>query len=143
MINIVVPIDFSETSINAAHYDAYMYANRTDVNIILYHFYTSSEDTVVAKSNLDNLKSKLENLNTHYETIIESGNHFIESLSAFTHIKGACMVIMGLTRKSALAQSFSGSNTLRLAEQNVCPVLIIPLGATFMPTRNVLMASEI
>jgi hypothetical protein len=80
MINVIIPIDFSETSFNAAHYGAKMYANRADVNIILYHFYTSGEDVEVAKNYLEGLQKELVDIAHTMETITESGNNFIESL---------------------------------------------------------------
>jgi nucleotide-binding universal stress UspA family protein len=142
MINVIIPIDFSETSFNAAHYGAKMYANRADVNIILYHFYSSSEDVNVAKNYLDGLQKELVGIAHTMETIVESGSNFIESLTAFSHVKSAYMIVMGLTGKSALAQRFSGSNTLKMTEQNVCPVLIIPAEAAYEGLENVLIASE-
>jgi nucleotide-binding universal stress UspA family protein len=142
MINVIIPIDFSETSFNAAHYGAKMYANRADVNIILYHFYTSGEDVEVAKNYLEGLQKELVDIAHTMETITESGNNFIESLTAFAHVKSAYMIVMGLTGKSALAQRFSGSNTLKMAEQNICPVLIVPADAAYEGVENVLIASE-
>jgi nucleotide-binding universal stress UspA family protein len=142
MVNVIIPIDFSETSFNAAHYGAKMYANRADVNIILYHFYSSGEDVAVAKDYLDGLQKELVGIAHTMETITESGNSFIESLTAFAHVKAAYMIVMGLTGKSSLAQRFSGSNTLKMAEQNICPVLIVPADAAYEGVENVLIASE-
>jgi nucleotide-binding universal stress UspA family protein len=142
MVNVIIPIDFSETSFNAAHYGAKMYANRTDVNIILYNFYSSSEDVNVSKTYLSGLQNELKDIAINIETIAESGNGFIECLTAFAHIKAAYMIVMGLTGKSALAQRFSGSNTLKMAEQNICPVLIVPADAAYEGIENVLIASE-
>jgi nucleotide-binding universal stress UspA family protein len=142
MVNVIIPIDFSETSFNAAHYGAKMYANRTDVNIILYHFYASSEDVNVAKTYLSGLQNELKNIAINIKTIAESGNGFIECLTAFAHVRAAYIIVMGLTGKSSLAQRFSGSNTLKMAEQNVCPVLIIPEDAVYNGITNILIASE-
>jgi nucleotide-binding universal stress UspA family protein len=142
MINVIIPVDFSETSINAANYGAKMYANRSDVNIILYHFYSSKDDAAKAKEDLETFKKELESITSHFEIVVESGNSFIESLAAYAHVRTVFMIIMGLTGKSAIAQRFSGTNTLKMAEQNVCPVLIIPPAATYNPINNVLMASE-
>jgi hypothetical protein len=41
-----------------------------------------------------------------------------------------------------MAQRFSGSNTLKMTEKNVCPVLIIPENAVFQSISNVLIASQ-
>ena len=45
MMNVIIPLDFSQTSLNAAHYAANMYKGREDVTLILYHYYTHGEDT--------------------------------------------------------------------------------------------------
>jgi nucleotide-binding universal stress UspA family protein len=142
MLNVIIPLDFSETSLNAAHYGAKMYFNRLDVNVILYHFFSSSDDAEVANKYLLSLKTELTKNNVAIETFSESGENFIDSLSAFAHAKAAYMIVMGLTGKSALAQRFSGSNTLKMAEKNVCPVLIVPQDAKYSAVQNVLIASE-
>jgi nucleotide-binding universal stress UspA family protein len=49
---------------------------------------------------------------------------------------------MGLTGKTPMAQRFSGTNTLKMSEKSVCPVLIIPADASFKHINNVLIASE-
>jgi nucleotide-binding universal stress UspA family protein len=142
MINVIIPIDFSETSFNAAHYGAKMYANREDINIVLYHFYQSGEDVQVAENYLKGLQEELKAFNPNIETLTESGDNFIDSLTAFAHVRAAYMIVMGLTGKSAIAQRFSGTNTLKMAEKNVCPVLIIPADAVYTKISNVMIASE-
>jgi nucleotide-binding universal stress UspA family protein len=142
MTTVIVPLDFSETSFNAAHYAAAMYRQRTDVMLVLYHYYTEGEDTVVETNYLNSLKEELFSQCPNIETMLESGDNFIDSLAAYAHIKGAYMIVMGLTGKTPLAQRFSGSNTLKMAEKNICPVLIIPPDAKYNAVNNVLIASE-
>jgi nucleotide-binding universal stress UspA family protein len=142
MLQVIVPLDFSETSLNAAHYAANMYKKRADVNIILYHFYSSGEDKATADNYLISIKKELQALVPNVETLTESGSSFIESLGAFGHVKAAYMIVMGLTGKTALAQRFSGTNTLKMAEKNICPVLIVPADAKFTKIDNVLITSE-
>ena len=143
MINIIIPLDFSQTSFNAAHYAANMYKGRTDVTLILYHFYVHGEDTETAKEYLDSLQEELSRLGSIVETELESGEKFIDSLAAFAHVKRAYMVVMGLTGKTPMAQRFSGSNTLLMSEKEVCPVLIIPENVTFNGLQNALITSEL
>jgi nucleotide-binding universal stress UspA family protein len=142
MLQVIVPLDFSETSLNAAHYACNLYKGRTDINIVLYHYYSTGDDTAVAAKYLGSLKKELALISPHIETLYESGDNFIDSLTAYAHVKTAYMIIMGLTGKSALAQRFSGSNTLKMAEKNVCPVLIVPEDAKFSKIENVLITSE-
>lgn len=143
MINIIIPLDFSETSLNAAHYAANMNKGRADVNLILYHFYTHGEDIETAQNYLSSLKDELGKNGSVIETALESGERFIDSLAAFAHVKRAYMVVMGLTGKSPRAQRFSGSNTLLMSEREVCPVLIIPEGVAFNGIANALITSEL
>lgn len=142
MINIIIPLDFSQTSFNAAHYAANMYKGRTDVTLILYHFYTHGEDTETAKEYLDSLQEELGRLGSIIETELESGEKFIDSLAAFAHVKRAYMVVMGLTGRTPMAQRFSGSNTLQMSEKEVCPVLIIPENVSFNGFFNAMITSE-
>ncbi|CAN5510231.1 hypothetical protein BH11BAC5_BH11BAC5_00280 [soil metagenome] len=143
MLNVIVPLDFSQTSFNAAHYAAQMYKGRTDVTIILYHFYNDDEDTAVAKNYLNSQKQELSGLLTHIDIELESGDNFIDRLAAFAHIKSAFMIVMGLTGKTPREQRFSGSNTLKLSEKEVCPVLIVPEDATYTGINNALITSEL
>jgi nucleotide-binding universal stress UspA family protein len=142
MLNIIIPLDFSQTSFNAAHYAANMYKGRTDVTLILYHFYIHGEDTETAKEYLDSLQEELSRLGSIVETELESGEKFIDSLAAFAHVKRAYMVVMGLTGRTPMAQRFSGSNTLLMSEKEICPVLIIPENVSFNGFSNALVTSE-
>lgn len=142
MKTVIVPLDFSQTSLNAAHYAAGMFKNRADVTLVLYHYYTGSEDIGTINNYLDSLKKELAASTTAIETITESGDNFIESLSKYSHVSRAYMIVMGLTGKSAISQRFSGSNTLKMAEKNVCPVLIVPDDAIYQGIENILITSE-
>jgi nucleotide-binding universal stress UspA family protein len=143
MLNVIVPLDFSETSFNAAHYAAQMYKGKTDVTIILYHFYSDDEDITMAKNYLKSQKEELSPLVSNIDIELESGDNFIDSLAAFAHVKGAFMIVMGLTGKTPREQRFSGSNTLKLSEKEVCPVLIVPENATYNGINNALITSEL
>ena len=143
MLNVIVPLDFSQTSLNAAHYAANMYKGKADISIILYHFYQDGEDTETAKNYLESLKTELSTYVNTIETELESGNNFIDSIAAFAHVKGAFMIVMGLTGKTKTEQRFSGSNTLKLSEKEVCPVLIVPEDAVYKGISNALITSEL
>ena len=143
MINIIIPLDFSQTSFNAAHYAANMYRDRADVTLILYHYYVHGEDTETARNYLSSLQEELSRMGSVVETHIESGEKFIDCLAAYGHAKRAYMVVMGLTGRSPMSQRFSGSNTLLMSEKEVCPVLIIPENVTFNGFANALITSEL
>lgn len=143
MKTVIVPLDFSETSFNAAHYAANMYKNREDVTLILYHFFTDSDDRAMVNNYLESLRIELAvDSSTRTENYTESGDNFIDCLSAFAHVRGAYMIVMGLTGKTKLEQRFSGTNTLKMAEKNVCPILIVPEDASYVNINNVLITSQ-
>jgi nucleotide-binding universal stress UspA family protein len=142
MTTVIVPLDFSETSFNAAHYAAAMYKGRTDILLVLYHYYADEAEKDTANNYLSSLRDELIAQCPNIDTMLESGDNFIDSLAAYAHVKGAYLVVMGLTGKSALAQRFSGSNTLKMAEKDICPILIIPPNAAFQTISNVLIVSE-
>jgi nucleotide-binding universal stress UspA family protein len=143
MQTVIVPLDFSQTSFNAAHYAAKMYKGQPSVRMILYHFYPHGESTEMGHHYLDSLKVELEPLVPNIETELESGDNFIDSLAAFAHIKGAYLIVMGLTGKTPSEQRFSGSNTLKMTEKNICPVLIVPEDAVFNSISNVMITSDL
>jgi len=143
MLNVIVPIDFSPTSFNAAHYAAKLYKDNTKVTLTLYHFYSRGEDTVTARNFLTSLRDEFNGMANTVQIELESGDNFIDSLAAFAHVRGAFMIVMGLTGKTGLAQRFSGSNNLRMAEKEVCPVLIVPEDEVFEGISNALIASDL
>ena len=143
MQTVIVPLDFSQTSFNAAHYAANMFKGRNSTRLILYHFYGHGESTEMAQHYLSSLKDELSSYVFNIETELESGDNFISSLAAFAHVKGAYLIVMGLTGKTPNEQRFSGNNTLKMCERNVCPVLVVPEEATYRNISNILIASEL
>lgn len=142
MQTVIVPIDFSETSFNAAQYAYNMFKNRQGTTLILYHFYNPASDLATERNYLENLKTEFSSTSITVETLLESGDNFIDSLAAFAHVRAAYMIVMGLIGKTAMRHRFSGSNTLKMAEKSICPVLIVPSQAVFKSTSNVLITSE-
>lgn len=140
---VIIPLDFSLTSYNAAHYAAKMYQGTENVRLILYHFYIAEKDAANAVNLLTSLKTELELSVSTIEIFIESGDNFISSLSAYAHVKSAYMIVMGLNNKTALGQRFYGSKTLKIAEKEICPVLIVPESAHFISLSNALITSEL
>src|SRR5690606_4988097 len=102
MQQIIVPLDFSETSFNAAEYAADMFANRNDVTITLYHFYEEEEDLEPATELMKSMIKQLESKYVYFESLIETGDNFVDSLAEFAEKKDAQYIIMGLTGKTPL-----------------------------------------
>ncbi|MEI9946506.1 MAG: universal stress protein [Chitinophagaceae bacterium] len=141
--DIIIPVDFSETSLNAARYAADMLTGRTDVHVILYNMFDDKKEADNVSQYLTNLKSELEQKGvTNIECVTEQGDNLIDSLGRLAYQKTAELIVMGISEKDEWKQLFFGSNTLKMAEQNICPVMIIPAGANFGGIKNIALASD-
>ncbi|MBS1731143.1 MAG: universal stress protein [Bacteroidetes bacterium] len=143
MNTVIVPVDFSETSLNAARYAAHLLIGHYGVEMILYHAYEKETDAEKCIADLEGLKNDLfEKCPVKMTVYTELAKDFVEELEKFARHRKADLVIMGITGKSAIAQVFMGSNTLKMAETKACPVLIVPEMATYHEVKNVMLASD-
>ena len=143
MHRVIIPIDFSETSLNAARFTAKMLAGKDDATAILYHNYESSDDFDISHNYQESLKKEFMRAGVkNVECESEMGGDLIENISRLAHTVRATLVIMGITGKSAIRQIMFGSNTLRLIDKNLYPVMIIPPDASFNGINNVAFASD-
>lgn len=143
MNTVIVPVDFSETSLHAAKYAAQLLVGHYGVTLILYHSYSKAADKDSIDQELEALKTSL--MSEHIvkmETLSHQEDDFVEGLETAVRHRNADLVIMGITGKSAIAQVLFGSNTLKMAATKACPVLIIPEEARFSDIKNVLLTSD-
>jgi nucleotide-binding universal stress UspA family protein len=143
MNTVIVPVDFSETSLNATRYAAQLLAGHYGVTMLLYHHYSKSSEEKSSEKDLLDLKQQL---NSKYvvniETLAHRGEDFIDDMEKAVRHRRADLVIMGITGRSPLGQLLIGSNTLKFAETRACPVLIVPERATFKEVKHVMLASD-
>ncbi|MCX6313423.1 MAG: universal stress protein [Chitinophagaceae bacterium] len=143
MTTVIVPVDFSETSLNAARYAAQLLVGHYGVTIVLYHSYAKPADKEEVETELNALKADLmKKFIVKVETLAHEEDDFVEGLERAARHRRADLVIMGIAGKSAIAQVLFGSNTLKMAETKVCPVLIVPEAASFLPIKNVMLTSD-
>jgi nucleotide-binding universal stress UspA family protein len=143
MHRVIIPVDFSDTSFNAARFAAQMLAGKKDALAILYHNYPDAKDADISRSYLESLKNELLGKgDIAVECEMEMGGDLIENLDRLAHTRRATLIIMGITGRSAIAQKFIGSNTLKTVDRCLYPVLIIPPDASYKPIRNVAFASD-
>ena len=143
MDTVIVPVDFSETSLHAARYAAQLLTGHYGVTIILYHSYGKASEAKKATEDLEQLKAEL--MKDHIikiDVLAHEEADFVDGLEKAARHRRADLIIMGITGKSAIAQVFFGSNTLKMAERKVCPVLIVPERAPFAPVKNVMLTSD-
>src|SRR5687767_13868032 len=143
MNTVIVPVDFSPTSINAARYAIQLMTGHYGVSMILYHLYEKSNQSAEATKKLEELKKELSDSGiVKIETLCEHGSDFIDELEKLVRHRQADLVIMGITGRSAIAQTLVGSDALKMVERKVCPVLIIPPKASYKEVKNVLLTSD-
>jgi nucleotide-binding universal stress UspA family protein len=142
-MTIIVPTDFSSVANNAAIYAAKMITGQYDAHIILYHVYEKAIEKSEAESLLDKLRQELQTSGiSKIDCRAEESGDFIGSLERLARHLSAQLIVMGITGKSKLEQVFLGSNTLKIVERNVCPVLIIPPSAQYTEVKDVALLSD-
>ncbi len=143
MDTVLVPVDFSTTSLHAANFAAKLLVGHYGVTMILYNSYQKATDKAEIEEKL--LQLKLELMNEHIvkiDILTQQADDFVDGLTKAARHRNADLVIMGITGRSALAQVFYDSNTLKFAQKKVCPVLIIPENAPFTSVKNVMLTSD-
>lgn len=141
--DIIIPVDFSETSLNAARYAAAMLSGRTDSHVILYNMFDEEKNADTVMHYLESLKGELEGKGVlNVECVAESGDDLIDCLGRLAFQKTAELIVMGITEKDEWKQLLFGSNTLKMAERNVCPVMIVPSDASYSGIQNVVLTSD-
>ncbi len=143
MHRVIIPVDFSETSLNAARFTARMMAGKKDAVAILYHNYESHDDYDICINYQESLKKEFISLGVEsVELEHEMGGDLIDNVARLSHTLRATLVVMGITGKSAIRQAMFGSNTLKLIDKNLIPVMIIPPDARYQGIKNVAFASD-
>ncbi|HEU0064526.1 MAG TPA: universal stress protein [Flavisolibacter sp.] len=142
-MTVIVPTDFSAVANNAAKYAAQMLTGDYEANLILYHVYEKSSEAEEANTLLNKLKAELLNSGiVKIDTKAEESSDFVDCLSRLSRHMDAQLIVMGITGKSRLEKVFLGSNTLKMVEKNVCPVLVIPSTAQYSEIKNVALLSD-
>ena len=143
MDTVIVPIDFSATSLHAARYAAKLLVGQYGANMLLYHSYSKASEAAEAEENLRVLKEEL--MRDHIvkmDILAHQEDDFVAGLERAARHRRADLVVMGITGRSAIAQVFFGSNTLKMVETKACPVLIVPEKAPFSDIKHVMLTSD-
>lgn len=143
MTTVIVPTDFSPNANNAALYAGKMLTGNYDVELVLYHVYEKDGEEEDVNKTLQDLKDLLSQQSIiKIECRAEKGDDFIDSLDRLARHLDAQLIVMGISTKSKLGQVFFGSNTLKIVQRNVCPVMIIPPEAQYTEKKNVALISD-
>lgn len=156
MKKMIVPIDFSDVSRNAAIYAAQMSADIKDSEILLYHVYAaytagadgsplSADDETrktITEAALNNIRKDLLFLTPAKISILAEEGNLPNNLELLLRHADAQLVIMGISGSTKLDQILIGSNTLKVIRKISFPVLIIPPGAKYIRITKAVFASD-
>jgi nucleotide-binding universal stress UspA family protein len=143
MKTVIVPVDFSATSLNAAKYATKFLTGHYGVTMVLFSFCEQKNEVPEYVQQLDQLRTMLRNEGIVITEILAvSGTGFIQELERMSREVQADLIIMGITGRSPVGQSLIGSNTLKMLEKKACPVLIVPGDASYTASKDVLLASD-
>src|SRR5690348_12090818 len=103
MHRVIVPVDFSEASMNAARFTAQMLTGKKDATVILYHNYHHKHDHDNCYNYLESLKQEfLDKGVTNVECENEMGGDLIENIARLSQTRTATLITMGMTGHSSL-----------------------------------------
>lgn len=157
MEKILVAVDFSESSVNAARYAYEIAKNTSTTSVTLYYVYermTAGSDGTpllidtearksIAMTALYNLRSELGEIpDVKVEIVAEEGS-LATSLEKYVQHLGIDLVVMGITGSTRLEQIIIGSNTLNVIARESFPVLIVPPGATYKKVDTVAFSTDL
>ena len=144
MHRVIIPVDFSETSLNAARYAARMLAARENTTAILYHNYDSPDDVDISNNYLETIKKEF--LAAGVSRVLcegHTGGELIGNIATLAASLNATLIVMGITGKSVIRQAIFGSNTLKLIDRNQYPVMIIPPDAHYKGMEHMALATDL
>jgi nucleotide-binding universal stress UspA family protein len=160
MNNFLVPIDFSETSRNAARYAAYISTLVPDAHLILYNVFDSleygsdssplgtdaEEDAgrhTIMELALESVRREITPITSARVSLVaEESNRFLDTLEKYVRNNNIQLIIMGITGSTRLGQIFMGSNTLNLVKRGIAPVIIVPPHAHSQSAKNVMLLTD-
>ena len=153
---ILVPVDFSSTSLNAASY-AQHYAKQIGGKLMLVHAYeqplilplyqgieVSAESMrEIKKKELQLLANQLSELEplVKVEQLLFDGK-LVDVIDDVTEVLQIAFIVMGITGAGKVKETLIGSNTLSISKHCKVPVLIVPENAVFTRINDIGLTTD-
>jgi nucleotide-binding universal stress UspA family protein len=146
MKNILVPVDFSDASLNALNF-AIEVAKKNSAAIKLLHVCSPpyADPSIDAISTSQFIQSILENANEQIDTLIATFSNngvtmsklvVVGSLNSFVNNESDVdLIVMGTTGASDAINKYLGSNTLSVINNTKVPLLVVPKDLSFQVKR--------
>ena len=152
----IIPIDFSDTSKNAARFAVQMASEIPGCELVLFHSFDQvvagsdgtpmADDpqarTTISLAALENVKDEVSGNSDIVIRCIASEGSFRDTLDKLIAEENADMVVMGINGATRLEQVMIGSSTLGTIHHTLCPVMIIPTDAVYKKIKTVVYACD-
>ena len=162
MKTILLPTDFSQNSLNAINYAMKMFK---DVDCTFYilniqkassfisdDLMTASPSVNLYQAIIDTAKKSLDNLIQSIESKYKNSKHvlvpivdydnFIDAINQICEVNKVDLIIMGTKGASGLEKVIFGSNTVRVMQRGIAPVLAIPNDYRYKKPKNIAFLSN-
>ncbi len=158
--HMLVLTDFSSVALNAAKYAVELAGQLRTLKIILYHsaewiwvpplaaaqagpqFAETPEES---RGQITALKSELDKMDipkTNIETLTDEKS-LVSAVNELVGQEQIGMAVVGMSGKNKLERNFIGSNTIDLAKNCRCPLLIVPPNISFRKIEKVVLACDL
>lgn len=155
MTTILVPVDFSETSKNAARYASDMAKSISDVQLTFFHVFdpiaagsdgtplniSTGDRKKIAERAIENLSAEIGNTSP-YTIVAREGASLVDTIAEYVRAESCDLVVMGITGAGKLGHILMGSNSLKMVKQAAAPVLIVPPNAWFNGLKTQAFATD-
>jgi nucleotide-binding universal stress UspA family protein len=140
IMTVIVPLDFTAQSINAASFASQMLNDVYEADLLLYHLYLNESEEKTVIENLQKVKETLQHSSdVKIRTVAEKGTGVIYSLVSLINKEDASLVVMSVSDRVKI---FEDSYSVQMMNESSCPVMVIPYGYMYNDVRTVALASD-
>lgn len=158
MKNILIPYDFSNTAINALNYTKKLF-DGLEVTIYLLDVYISNPSEMMSDEKNDIYFNEIDNEiedelkylvdvlqkeknSFNYKSVVKS-NTLTKAIISTIKEKNIDLVITGTKGTKSLAETFIGTNTMKIINaNNLCPILVVPTDYKFVNFNQIVFSTN-
>lgn len=140
MKEIVCPVDFSTTSLNALEY-ATKITEVLRLKLVLLHIHMDEE-----KENINRLNALKDEIQKTSDILVFTeeinGNNVAKEIIDYAELHGASYIVMGTAGAHDIEEAFVGSTTVHVLENSSRNIVCIPRNASFNSIRTFVYATD-
>nr|WP_299035526.1 universal stress protein [uncultured Tenacibaculum sp.] len=157
MKNILIPYNFSEAAINALNYTKQLFKG-VEATIYLLDVYISQPSELLSDEKNDKwfnemddeiedeLKYLLEVLNREessftYKSLVTS-NSLTKAVTKTIEENNIDVVVTGTKGAKSLAETFIGTNTMKMINTVNCPLIVVPMNYKYKPVHQIVFSTN-